>query len=546
MKTFKYFFLILTLSFLALSCGFKEPSSSLTFTLPLDLLKDEAESSTSDESSSSEDITYTLRISVWGNFENSPISQEWDFSSSDLKNATKKQYKMEKLPVNEKVEVCAFLFKNENGDKSLIYMSHDGNNKADTIFLCQEEHEITLTLYKLTDSKSDSGESGSGSDTGAEDSSEESEKLLENFVKVKGQTVTGAKNTYNYDGVFIKNRTVTLSDFYIAKYEVTQEEYSTVMSSKSVTVTDSEGKQAEYALEASPSLCTSSSTTYALKNQTDTERPVENITWYDAIYFCNAKSESDGLTPAYEIDVTEVSSHSSDTSTTGGTSSSTYHIKAATVELVENANGYRLPTEAEWEFAGRGGDPTGDDTQWTFSFSGANCAKDGNETSTYSKLYNSGLDNFGWYAYNNKTGTSTSGKQLEDANYSAIEEACGTHEVGKLGANSLGLYDMSGNVAEWCYDWYEDVTATAVSNPTGPASGTKKVRRGGSWYHAANQCTVCYRGLQVLPAEKDAYTGFRLVRSIPSASSGDESSASSAGGASSGDESTSGAAGTSE
>ena len=105
MKTLKYFFLILTLSFLALSCGFKAPSSSLTFTLPLDLLKDEAESSTSDESSSSEDITYTLRISVWGNFENSPISQEWDFSSSDLKNATKKQYKMEKLPVNEKVEV---------------------------------------------------------------------------------------------------------------------------------------------------------------------------------------------------------------------------------------------------------------------------------------------------------------------------------------------------------------------------------------------------------------------------------------------------------
>ena len=546
MKTLKYFFLILTLSFLALSCGFKAPSSSLTFTLPLDLLKDEAESSTSDESSSSEDITYTLRISVWGNFENSPISQEWDFSSSDLKNATKKQYKMEKLPVNEKVEVCAFLFKNENGDKSLIYMSHDGNNKADTIFLCQEEHEITLTLYKLTDSKSDSGESGSGSDTGAEDSSEESEKLLKNFVKVNGQTVTGATNTYNYAGVFIENRTVTLSDFYIAKYEVTQEEYSTVMSSKSVTVTDSEGKQAEYTLEASPSLCTSSSTTYALKNQTDTKRPVENVTWYDAIYFCNAKSQSDGLTPAYKIVVTEVSSHSSDTSTTGGTSSSTYHIKAATVELVENANGYRLPTEAEWEFAGRGGDPTGDDTQWTFSFSGANCAKDGNETSTYSKLYNSGLDNFGWYAYNNKTGTSTSGKQLEDANYNAIEEACGTHEVGKLGANSLGLYDMSGNVAEWCYDWYEDVTATAVSNPTGPAPGTKKVRRGGSWYHAANQCTVCYRGLQVLPTEKDAYTGFRLVRSIPSASSGDESSASSADGASSGDESTSGAAGTSE
>lgn len=514
MKTLKYFFLILALSFVALSCGIKAPSSSLTFTLPLDLLKDQAEISSSDE------IIYTLQIGVYGNFENSPIVQEWDFSASDLNSISKKQYKMEKLPVNEKVEVCAFLYKKENGSKSLIYMSHDGKGKADTIFLSQEEHEISLTLYKI----------GSKSDTG--DSTDDTEKEPAGFVKVNGQTVTGGDNTYNYEGVFIKGRTVTLSDFYIAQYEVTQEEYKSVMNGKTVTVTDVTEQQTEYTLEASPSLCISSSTTYALAGQTDTKRPVENVTWYDAVYFCNAKSERDGLSPAYKITVTEISQHSSGTSSDDSVSSNTYHIKAAKVTLVENANGYRLPTEAEWEFAARGGDPDGENTEWNYSFSGANCAKNGSEIVTYTESYNLGLDDVGWYSYNNKNGESTSESQTyNNSSQAFLADGSGTHEVGMLKANSLGLYDMSGNVAEWCYDWYGDVTTTAVSNPTGPGSDTssaeKKMRRGGSWYHSANQTAVCYRGLQVVPSEKDAYTGFRLARSILSAASEEESTASS-------------------
>lgn len=258
-----------------------------------------------------------------------------------------------------------------------------------------------------------------------------SEMNRQNFVLIKGGTFQmGSPNTENWRTKDEKRHTVTVNDFYMSAYEVTQAEYKKVM-------------------KKNPSR-------FSGKNL-----PVETVSWLDAVKYCNARSKKEGFTPVYKILGKKV----------------TWNRKA---------NGYRLPTEAEWEYACRAGTVTPFNTENSIS------AKEANY--------------YGHYPYEIEENYFTEEK-LETKPGIYREK---TVSVKSFSPNAWGLYNMHGNVSEWVWDYY-GTYGKAKKNPTGPESGNYRVYRGGGWNDFAKHMRSGYRA--AMRQDMSSFNlGIRLVR----------------------------------
>ena len=252
------------------------------------------------------------------------------------------------------------------------------------------------------------------------------------MVNVKGgKFLMGSPESENWRSDDELQHEVTVSDFMISPREVTQSEYMALMNSNPSTFRGD-------------------------------NLPVENVTWLEAIIFCNVKSEAEGLTPVYTVEGAKV----------------TWNL---------SADGYRLPTEAEWEYACRAGTLTPFNLEHSIGADEANF--------------------YGHYPY-----------EIEENYFSQHKLTTKpgiyrgtTVEPGQFVPNKLGLYDMHGNVGEWCWDIYAPYDVSARVNPTGPESGTRRVNRGGGWNDFAKNMRSAYRA--AAPQERRLYNvGFRLAR----------------------------------
>ena len=251
----------------------------------------------------------------------------------------------------------------------------------------------------------------------------------DNFIRIKGGIfmMGSPRSEWDRDENEVMHP-VKLNGFSLGKHLVTQQEYESVMGTNPST----------------------------FKGDT---LPVECVSWYDTIEYCNKRSAQEGLIPVYTINKSRSDSNNTNE----------FDINKWLVNWNWNADGYRLPTEAEWEYACRAG------------------------------------TNTAFYTGNSIT--------VAQANYDGKEQSRqSTTMVGSFAPNPWGLYDMHGNIFEWCWDWYGNyISGGTQTDPFGVTSGTHRVLRGGSWNKKAQTLRSAYR-VGSTPSLRSSEFGFRLVR----------------------------------
>ncbi len=265
-------------------------------------------------------------------------------------------------------------------------------------------------------------------------------KIPEGFVEISAASISGSETWTPASDVFVRGRNLEIASFYMSDHEVTRGEYKAVMGidPSEANAYDKDGNK--------------------LTGDDNVKNNPVNVSWYDALVYCNTLSIKEKLTPCYAIGG---KTDPNEWGTVPTSSNDTWN--AATCDF--SADGYRLPTEAEWEWAARGGK--------SYTYAGSD-----------------DIDDVAWWSGNTNSS--------------------GTRDVKTKKANTYGLYDMSGNVWEWCLDrWCDSISSETPA--TGSDSGSDRCYRGGSWYDYSEYAWVSKRCYSEFYYSGGSFCGFRVV-----------------------------------